>query len=107
MEKRWSAKGAQLPSDHPAWELEARYLALAVASFVCTLSPRRVILGGGVMEHPGLLESVRAGVADALGGYLKHDSILHGAEDFIVAPGLANRSGLLGAMAMAQDKLSA
>ena len=39
---------------HPAWALEAHYLALALVNFICTLSPERIILGGGVMSHAPL-----------------------------------------------------
>ncbi len=60
MEKRWETKAESLPPDHPAWDLEAHYIALALRSFICTLSPQRIILGGGVMQqtatisaHPG------------------------------------------------------
>ena len=60
MEKRWGTKAESLPPDHPAWDLEAHYIALALRSFICTLSPQRIILGGGVMQqtattsaHPG------------------------------------------------------
>ena len=51
MEGRWG-RPAELPPDHPAWDLEARYLALGLVSFICTLSPRRIVMGGGVMGRP-------------------------------------------------------
>ena len=54
IEDRWQKKGQELPPDHPAWDLEAHYLALALRSFICTLSPQRIIMGGGVMEQPQL-----------------------------------------------------
>jgi fructokinase len=52
-----------LPPDHPAWRLEARYLAAGVVNMVCTLSPRRVIMGGGVMEQAHLFPMIREEVA--------------------------------------------
>ncbi len=51
--ERWGQPAFELPADHPAWELEAHYLALALRSYICTLSPQRIIMGGGVMEIPG------------------------------------------------------
>src|SRR5258705_6640293 len=45
IEQRWGSRAEQLPADHPAWRLEARYLAAGVVNIICTLSPRRVIMG--------------------------------------------------------------
>ena len=47
IEARWGVRGETLAPDHPAWDLEAHYLSLALASLICTLSPQRVILGEG------------------------------------------------------------
>ena len=57
MNARWLQPAEQLPSDHPGWTLEARYLALALVNFICTLSPERIVIGGGVMSK----EPVSAG----------------------------------------------
>src|SRR5688500_5656056 len=59
---RWGRPPETLPDDHPAWALEARYLALGLANLVLTLSPERVVLGGGVMARAALYPLVRAGV---------------------------------------------
>ena len=48
LEKRWGQKAETLPLDHPAWDLEAHYIALALANYIYTLSPQRIIIGGGV-----------------------------------------------------------
>ena len=100
MAQRWGVPATELPPDHPAWEAEAECLAAACASFACTLSPHRIILGGGVMEAPGLLENVSRKTRALLHGYLQHPRITDDAGGFIVAPGLGNRSGILGALAM-------
>ena len=39
LEKRWGHAAEMLPDDHPAWDLEAHYLALGLANIVCVLSP--------------------------------------------------------------------
>jgi fructokinase len=101
--RRWGAPAEQLPPDHPAWDLEAEYLALAVHNFVCTLSPQRIILGGGVMEQPGLLPTIRRRLAALLAGYVKSPAVLERLDGYVVGPGLGNRSGLLGAAALAQS----
>jgi fructokinase len=102
MKARWGQPAETLPPDHPAWALEAQYLALAVANLVCTLSPQRVILGGGVMQAPGLLSLVRSKVQFLLNGYVQAPEILEQIESYIVAPGLGNQAGVLGAVALAE-----
>jgi fructokinase len=62
LEARWGQRAETLPDEHPAWDLEAHYLALALANFICTLSPQRIILGGGVMQQPQLLPLIRTEV---------------------------------------------
>ena len=59
IEKRWGSRGQCLPETHPAWELEAHYLALGLMNWVCTLSPKRIIVGGGVMRQRDLLPLMR------------------------------------------------
>ncbi|MEW5986625.1 MAG: ROK family protein [Chloroflexota bacterium] len=98
---RWGRPGAELPSDHPAWELEAHYLALALTTFICTLSPQRIVLGGGVMEQPGLLPLVRQKVQSLLNGYVRAPAVLDEIDRYIVSPGLGGRAGVLGALALA------
>ncbi len=100
--KRWGQPAESLPSDHPAWELEAHYIALALAGFVCTLSPQRVILGGGVMKQGQLFPRIRARLVEALNGYVQSPVILDETELFVVPPGLGDRAGVLGALALAR-----
>ena len=59
MNERWEQRAETLPEDHPAWDLEAEYIAFALINLIYTYSPQRIILGGGVSEHPGLHEAVR------------------------------------------------
>jgi fructokinase len=98
---RWGQPAESLPADHPAWALEARYLALAVVNLVCTLSPQRVVLGGGVMEQAQLFPLIRRDVVRLLNGYIQAREILEAIDTYIVPPGLGTRSGRLGAIAMA------
>lgn len=105
IEQRWKCQGEALPPEHPAWELEAHYLGTACANFLCTLSPQKIILGGGVMEVPGLLEKVRAATAEQLGNYLQHPAIQSGLQTLLVHPGLGSRAGLCGALALAMGAI--
>lgn len=101
--ERWGQPAVELPPDHPAWELEAHYLALALQSFICTLSPQRIVLGGGVMEQPQLFPLIRRKVREYLNGYVQSPAILEHIDRYIVSPGLGNRAGVLGALALAQQ----
>ena len=102
IEERWQKPGRELGEDHPAWDLEAKYLGYAVVNFICTLSPQRVILGGGVMDTPGLHEKVRGHVHRLLNGYVDSPDLLERLDHYIVSPGLGNQSGVLGAIALAR-----
>jgi fructokinase len=66
IEKRWGQRGDTLPADHPAWDLEAEYVANALASYSYTLSPQRIIIGGGVGQLPHLLSRVRQRTQDLI-----------------------------------------
>ncbi len=99
--KRWGQPGQTLPPDHPAWALEARYLALAVANLTFTLAPQIVILGGGVLDQPHLLDNIRRETERLINGYLQSPWLKPGLEAYIVRPGLGRRAGVLGAVALA------
>jgi fructokinase len=94
IEARWGRPADELPVDHPAWTLEARYLALAVVSFVCTLSSARVIMGGGVMKQAHLLQRIGSEAAQLTNGYIKLPDI--------VTPELGDRAGVCGALVLAE-----
>jgi len=100
---RWGESANMLPADHPAWELEAHYIALALQSFICTLSPRKIILGGGVMQQSHLFPMIRKETQTLLKSYIHAPEILEKIDEYIVPPGLGSRSGVLGAIALAQD----
>lgn len=104
--ERWGVPSNELPSDHEAWVLEAEYLALALQTFVCTLSPQRIILGGGVMKVDGLMPRIRTRLLELLAGYVQHSAIVEDVDSYVVPPGLGDRAGMLGGIALAQRKLA-
>ena len=71
MFKRWGQAPETLPDSHPGWEIEADYLALALVNLIYAYSPKQIILGGGVFQHPGLIQSVRIKVQAINNGYIK------------------------------------
>ena len=100
--QRWGNAGEQL-TDAAVWELEADYVALGLVNVICTLSPQRIILGGGVPKQPTLLPLVRARVQTLIAGYIDAVELREGGlDEFIVTPGLGDRAGVLGAIELAR-----
>ncbi len=100
--ERWGARAENLPADHPAWELEAGYLARAFAAYTFTLSPRAIIMGGGVGMRPGLAERVETLLRSELAGYVGDLLPLSGEdyEGYVRRPGLGHEAGLFGSAAL-------
>ena len=110
MNARAGAPAETLAADHPAWELETQYLALALANLIYVASPRRIIIGGSVRKAGQLGEErffrlVRDRVRGVLNGYLGSPALGEGIDDFIVAPVLGDDAGVCGAIALGQRVL--
>jgi fructokinase len=99
---RWGQRGESLPADHVAWVLEARYLAFGITNLICTLSPKRIILGGGIMQQGALLTMIRSKVQEILNGYLHAPAILQEIDKYIIQAQLGGRAGALGALELAR-----
>ncbi|MBU0929390.1 MAG: ROK family protein [Spirochaetes bacterium] len=99
--ERWGAPAESLPPDHPAWDLEARYLASGFVPLVLALATERIVLGGGLGSAPGLAERVRVRLAERLAGYAPRLDEPGAMDAFVVPPGLGGHAGLLGAAALA------
>ncbi|MEG2951319.1 MAG: ROK family protein [Clostridia bacterium] len=85
-----------LPDDHPTFDIEAYYLAQMCVNLILTLSPERIILGGGVMQRQSLFPKVRKEVLRLLNGYVQTPQVLAHMDEYIVAPKLFPVSGLVG-----------
>jgi len=93
----------ELDPNDPLWDLEARYLAAGFYSIVLTLSPRRIIVGGGVAGVPGLLDRVGHYMVRLNNGYVSRPALTdEGIGAYLVRPGLGGRSGVLGALELAR-----
>ena len=103
MQQRWGAPAEGLPPEHPAWPLEAHYLALGLASWVCTLSPKRILIGGGVMQQASLFPMVRAELARLLNGYVRAKELTEDLDEYVIAPKLGNSAGIAGALVLAEQ----
>jgi fructokinase len=100
MAERWGMPAHDLPRNHEGWLLETRYVAEAVSNLILTLSPKRVIIGGGLTNKLkwGVL---RACVQQAINDYLDAPELKARIDEYIVRPGLSDDSGVLGAIALA------
>jgi fructokinase len=85
-----------------AWALEAEYIALGLVNVICTLSPQRIILGGGVMNMPGLLSLIHDRVKQLAGDYFDAPALRDGIADYVVRPALGVRAGVIGALELAR-----
>src|SRR5262249_19249703 len=103
LEARWGTPASAL-EDAAAWALEARYLALGFVAVVAVLAPQRIVserrsvVGGGVGRRPRLLPLVRSELSALMNGYLGFEL----PDDYLTEPALGARSGVLGAIALAE-----
>ncbi len=98
---RWGKSLGELPDGHPAFEQTAHYISHLVTNSVLFYAPEKIVLGGGVMANAALYPVIRARVQALLYGYVALPEIEHDIEELIVAPGLGDNAGVLGAAAMA------
>lgn len=94
-----------LPDDHPTFAIEAYYLAQMCVNLIMTLSPERIILGGGVMQRESLIKMVRSETLRLLNGYIQHPAILEHIDEYIVTPDLFPVSGLVGSFLIGKAAL--
>ncbi len=101
--KRFNRPAESLVDDDPYWDIEAGYIASALANYIFTFPPRKIVVGGGVMHRLYLFNTVRRKLHALLNGYLNHPALTGSLEEYVVPPGLGNRSGVLGGLALAMD----
>lgn len=105
IEARWGRKAAELKDRREVWELEAYYIAQALCSYILTLSPEMIILGGGVMHQEQLFPFIHQQVLSMLNGYLRTEE-LERIADYIVPASLADKQGILGCFELAKRELA-
>ena len=102
MAERWGVDPADVGGRYDVWQLEAAYLAQLVRVLAYSFAPDRIVFGGGVSSHTGLMEMIRTESRAGLGGYADYSS---GDDEFVTAPALGDDSGLLGAALLARSLL--
>lgn len=95
--ERWGKEASELTDNNEVWELEAYYLSLALVNYILILSPKRIVLGGGVMKQKQLYPLIREKTMALLNGYIP----LPDPETYIVPPALGDDQGLMGAIKLA------
>lgn len=106
IEARWGVKAYELDEDHKAWEFQAYYIAQALMNYMLIISPEKIILGGGVSKQRHLLPRIHDELRKLLNGYVDHPAILEHADSYIVTPGLEDRAGITGSLALGVQALN-
>ena len=104
IEARWGKKAVELKDRKEVWEMESFYIAQALVDYIMILSPRKIILGGGVMHQEQLMPMIREQVAKLLNGYVETPE-MHDLENYIVLPSLDDNQGIMGAVKLAMEAL--
>lgn len=85
----------------------AHYLAQLCLNITLTVAPRRIVIGGGVIKTPSLLELVRQRSAELTAGYLGDAHPIQLPEsEFLVLPGLGDWAGIHGGIEVALGLLA-
>lgn len=101
IEARWGKEATGLADCPEVWELEAYYIAQALTGYILTISPRMIILGGGVMRQEQLFPIIRNQVTQMLGGYIQAKE-LEDMENYIVPASLHDNQGIMGCLELAR-----
>ena len=97
MEDRWGKKAEELSDRQEVWEMEADYIAQGLMAMVLTISPRKIILGGGVMNQAQLYPMIRKKLLEKLAGYIRSKE-LDNIDEYIVPASLSGDQGIMGAV---------
>jgi len=101
IEARWGDKGVNLVERKEVWELEGYYLAQALMQYQLILSPKKIILGGGVMKQESVFASIQQNLVELLNDYVALPEL----SSYLVAPGLGDDAGITGALMLAKEAL--
>ncbi|RYL95879.1 ROK family protein [Sporolactobacillus sp. THM7-4] len=105
LEARWGKPASELENNQKVWEIEAEYLAQALMQYVLIVSPKRIIMGGGVMKQKQLFPMIRARLRELLGGYLDFPELKEKIDEYVVPPALGDNAGITGALILAKQAM--
>ncbi|MDR4938856.1 ROK family protein [Rossellomorea marisflavi] len=99
IEARWGVKGDQLVDKGDVWEMEGYYIAQALMQYIVIISPKKIILGGGVMKQKQIFPIIYKHLEKMINGYVDLPPL----EDYIVSPGLGDNAGITGSLMLAHE----
>jgi len=102
--ERWGRPAEELHNNATVWEMESHYIAQAMVNLILIMSPRVIILGGGVMKNEALFPMIRKRVKKILNGYLDRDE-MRDLDKYIVPASLKGNQGVLGCIELARRAL--
>lgn len=102
IENRAGTRAENLSADSKQWDIEAYYIAQAVYNITYILNPNMIILGGGVMKQPELIEKVRNKFKEFTGEYLGDLDLTN----YIVLPKLGDDAAVKGCFKLAEKALN-
>ena len=105
LEKRCGKPAKDIAKDDPVWDIEAAYIAQAITSVIFTLSPQKIILGGGVIGQKQLFPLIRNKVLENINGYIDTKE-LRNISNYIVPAALNGNQGIMGALKLAEMALA-
>lgn len=101
IEERWGTKGIDLVDRPEVWDLQGYYIAQALMQYVLILSPKKIILGGGVMHQKQLFPTIFKFLKEFVSDYVHLPQL----SDYIVSPGLGDYAGITGSLMLAKQAL--
>ncbi|WP_024120399.1 ROK family protein [Bacillus halotolerans] len=107
IESRWGKKAADLSHVNEVWELEGYYIAQALAQYILILAPKKMILGGGVMNQSQLFPYIYQYVPKIMKSYFNFSELSESINEYIVAPHLGRNAGIIGTFVLADQALKA
>ncbi len=106
IEERWGKPAKELTDRPEVWDMEAKYIAQQMMNTILMYSPRRIILGGGVMHQAErLMPLIRKYTLEKLNGYISVKEILEDIDHYIVTASLNDDQGIMGAVKLGMDAL--
>lgn len=95
---RVGKNGPEISPDDDAWNHAAHAIAMLCHNLVLTTLPQRILIGGGVsVGQPQLVRLIGHHLRNSMAGY----GGANGFDDLICAPGLGERAGPCGSLALA------
>lgn len=104
IEKRWDKKAVLLKDEKEVWEIEGYYIAQALYMYILTLSPEKIILGGGVMKQRQLLPIIHTHLKKFNNGYLTFPELGEDIANYITTSNIDGKSAIMGCLYLAKEK---